>query len=245
MPTPPTQERETTVLGVSGRMYARHKYSDGLHSNQTFKASRVRGNQVLRVEMRFDDTPRNGHETFAITATLYENRRDVAGGCLHDDIAEWFPEFVPLIPWHLVSTDGPMHYVANAVYLAGDRDYNGLKKGERRQIRNGKTGELAWKLARDDGTELYELPKYSDGPTPPAETPVLKWLPWESIGEGKERELDAARSVAVWPDATDEELSQEPKILGAVLLARLPALLADFRAVMLSIGFEFGKKVTV
>jgi hypothetical protein len=58
-------------------------------------------------------------------------------------------------------------------------------------------------------------------------------------GEGKERELDAARRAAVWPDATDEELSAEPDELRAALRARLPGLLAEFRADMEACGFSW------
>lgn len=39
-----------------------------------------------------------------------------AGGQLHDDIARRFPELAELLKWHLVSTEGPLHYIANAKY---------------------------------------------------------------------------------------------------------------------------------
>ena len=60
-----------------------------------------------------------------------------------------------------------------------------------------------------------------------------------AFGEGKERDLAAARSCAVWPDATDEELCQERPQLEAALKARLPALLAEFKQAMLEIGFIY------
>lgn len=41
-----------------------------------------------------------------------------SGGCIHDEVAKHFPELAHLIKWHLSSTDGPMHYVANTVYWA-------------------------------------------------------------------------------------------------------------------------------
>lgn len=60
-----------------------------------------------------------------------------------------------------------------------------------------------------------------------------------SWGEGKERELDKARNVAIWPDATDAELCAPD--LKERLLARLPALLDEFRAAMVGVcGFEWG-----
>jgi len=101
----------------------------------------------IRVEMRYDDECGNGHNTFAITGDVYEivrsgREREIAGGCLHEDIAEIFPELAPLIKWHLCSADGPMHYLQNTIFLAGDRDCWGARKGEPHQwetvIRFGK-----------------------------------------------------------------------------------------------------------
>mgnify|MGYP000122455735 CR=1 FL=1 len=188
----------------------------------------------LSVEMRFDDECRNGHNTFAITAEVrVPNRRDIeAGGCLHDDIARVFPELAPLIRWHLTSTDGPMHYEANTVYFAGDRDHNGMRAGEVRQIRNGRTGQPCWILEA-----TATLPRYVDSEARPEETATLRYVPWTSTGEGKARELDKARNAAVWPEATDAELCVEPDALRLALRARLPALLAEFRAYMESAGF--------
>jgi hypothetical protein len=55
--------------------------------------------------------------------------------------------------------------------------------------------------------------------------------------EGKPRELAFARSCAIWPDATDEQLCLPKDELTALLEARLPALLAEFRTVMETCGF--------
>ena len=140
----------------------------------------------ISVKLRFDDSCMNGHESFAITAEVRRpGRRDVeACGRLHEDIARVFPELEPLIKWHLTSTDGPMHYIVNTCYNAGDWDCYGLRKG-------------------------------------------------------KERDLDAARRAAVWPDATDDELCQERPQLEAALKARLPALLGEFKQAMLDVGFIY------
>lgn len=91
--------------------------------------------KFIKAEMRFDDECGNGHNSFAITgeiscSTSFADRYFVAGGCLHDEIAEHFPELAHLIKWHLCSTDSPMHYVENTVYHAGDRDHYGRRKGE-------------------------------------------------------------------------------------------------------------------
>jgi hypothetical protein len=115
-----------------------------------------------------------------------------------------------------------MHYEANTIYHAGDRDFHGLRLGESRQIRHGGDGKLGWKL------EPIKAPQYVDGPTCPARC---------RIGEGKVRELALARSSAVWPDATDAELEQEPDALRAALRARLPRLLLRLRAAVEGAGF--------
>lgn len=90
---------------------------------------------VIRAHVRFDDDCGNGHHSFAITAEIAKNDSFsaysfVSGGCLHEEVAEFFPELANLIKWHLCSTDGPMHYISNTVYLASDRDHYGKRKGE-------------------------------------------------------------------------------------------------------------------
>lgn len=54
---------------------------------------------------------------------------------------------------------------------------------------------------------------------------------------GKERDLAAARNAACWPEATDEQLMLEAPELTALLEARLPGLIAEFRAVTEQCGF--------
>jgi len=72
----------------------------------------------MTVTVRFDDRCRNGHNTFSITSNIRRNGRWESGGCQHELIAMRFPELAPFIKWHLCSTDGPMHYVANTSYWA-------------------------------------------------------------------------------------------------------------------------------
>ena len=81
----------------------------------------------MTVQVRFDDECGNGHNTFAITADIRGRFIDM-GGCLHDEIREHFPELAHLIRWHLVSTDGPMHYIANTTYHASPTKWNGEPK---------------------------------------------------------------------------------------------------------------------
>ena len=82
------------------------------------------GKFLLMVRARHDDECGNGHNTFAISADLYRfNRNDrkilVSCGCLHDLVKKHIEKLRPMLKWHLVSTDAPMHYIANAQYWAG------------------------------------------------------------------------------------------------------------------------------
>lgn len=81
--------------------------------------------EKLIVKLRFDDRCKNGHCTFSITGELYENDRWECGGCIHDNIERLAPQFSRYIKWHLCSTDGPLHYIANTTYWAkeGNLEY--------------------------------------------------------------------------------------------------------------------------
>lgn len=181
----------------------------------------------LTTTIRYDDRCDNGHNTFSITADLHRNGREDCCGCLHDLIAERMPELAPYIKWHLVSSDGPMHYIANTVYHASDRDHWGLRKGEERQHRS-KSGVPQWKLKSHESYVTSE-----DKP------PAVEWEPWMQVGKGKERRLDYARSTAVWPEATDDELMSDKIVLESMLKARLPKLMEEFREAVESLGFVY------
>ena len=70
----------------------------------------------LEINIRYDDSCGNGHNTFSITGSFFKNVRETMGGCCHDEIAEAVPELAHLIKWHLCSSTGPMHYIANTTY---------------------------------------------------------------------------------------------------------------------------------
>lgn len=289
-------ERQHAVNGVPGRYVGatvRHDEKPGCFCQQRWisETRPIKGygpGAYIRAELRFDDDCSNGHNSFAITAEVrVPGRRDIqAGGCLHDDIAAVFPELAPLIKWHLMATDGPMHYLANTLFLAGNADYNGRHAGDvsawsygfrfgnspvthivnkslyqfiedRRAVDAGSFAIVP--IAHQDRPgESYKFgPKYTfvgygekwhecpfDSEVEAQEfalalntctvTPVRIAT---AYAEGKARELDAARRAAAWPDATDEQLSSDKETLRGLLLARLPGLIAEFRADMESAGF--------
>lgn len=92
---------------------------------------------VIRIEIRYDDECGNGHNSFAITGEMYSKREwgkkePSICGCIHEEIKQHFPEYAHLIKWHGVSSKEPMHYIANSLYFAGNRDCHGLLKGEKK-----------------------------------------------------------------------------------------------------------------
>lgn len=191
---------------------------------------------LIKAIVRFDDECGNGHNSFTVTGEIYiPGRRDCeACGMLHEEIAKYFPQLEPLLKWHLCSTDGPMHYIGNTMYLAGDRDCWGLRKGEFRQFLDKKSGLPLWELdAKYSDFGAYKAIASETVPAPVTFT----YKPFGQTGEGKDRELDAARRAAIWPEATNEELTSSD--LKQRLIDRLPALMQDFKAAVESLGFEY------
>ena len=85
--------------------------------SQALEIQRRIGYCLLVVTIRHDDLGGNGHNTFSITGRSYDQQ-----GCIHEVIGRYFPELTYLFKWHLCSTDGPLHYIENTMFLstAGD-----------------------------------------------------------------------------------------------------------------------------
>lgn len=273
------QEFAGEAMGVKGRFHNVIAWPDnhdiercrGRLANQQFTASREASDGGrLTVTVRFDDNCKNGHETLSITGNWKHPDGGESGGCIHEEIAATFPEFAKLIPFHLCSTDGPMHYSGNVVFLAGDRDCWGLREGQiayRNQLpaRDDKHRKSLDQTvlhgldipAKYDWQEKYR--RCGEGEEGD-DNAARRWLPIEHIdpncqlddfetrqlspihriGEGKARELDAARRAAIWPEATDDQLCADRQALEAMLSDRLPALLNEFRALVEEFGFLYG-----
>lgn len=253
-------EREHAINGVSGRMKSVEIQDD--ENPTTFSSqkwiSETRSTRKLGylgnmfVTMRFDDACKNGQNSFAITAKISSPDGNTCG-YLHNEIAVIFPELQPFLQWHLVDTRGPLHYIANTLFHASDRDCYGLRAGERAAIVSW-DGSPRWTLEAINDERvlfskalgeaalaaatvpLYLVEKEFTGETPPP-APILAWKPLERVGKGKERDLESARISAVWPEAADEELLQDPAVLQAVLERRLPALISAFKEAIVGAGF--------
>ena len=111
---------------------------------------------LITATVRYDDQCGNGHNTFSITAST----TDGCGGCLHDEIARYFPELAPLIAWHLVSSDGPLHYLENTMYWLGRRGYRDGKPGDPPNLDHARKTACWPKLPQGyviTGTEISNL----------------------------------------------------------------------------------------
>lgn len=248
----------------------------------------------ITATVRHDDSCGNGHNSFAITADGYELRGkrwvESFGGCCHDEVAKHFPELAPFIKWHLSSTDGPMHYVANTMYHARTCDTEDVKPGDPTQFsKRLKFDGIPFTFSEQekgfwdyldsvgDFDNIEVLPVPYDGKDSYDFTPNFsltgfiadnvekKWYkaPFKSKRAAQEfldalrtceysaiktptkwakattPNLEYARSSAVWPDATLEQLQDKD-----ALEARLPALLEDFRADVERLGLVWDEEST-
>lgn len=195
---------------------------------------------LIEVIARYDDNCGNGHNSFGITGTVYSSRTSKSDrntdicGCIHEEIEKHFPELRHLIKWHLVSSDGPMHYIANTMYHASDRDHNGLLKGEVQHIKNGRSGLSTWELQHPNGDKVSKISWLDSETKPVSKDKNQEWKPVTRIGEGKVSNINAARNSAVWSDATLAQL-QDKKALEK----RLPVLMKAFKADMVKLGFVY------
>ncbi len=144
----------------------------------------------MTATVRYDDQCGNGHNTFSITADVRMNRREYMGGCCHDEIAKRIPELAPFIKWHLCSSDGPMHYIANTVYHATQHGPESAWVYFEDKA-NGISRHCVKYCDIDDARKIAETAGYSIEIDPKT---------------AKEAQLDFARSSAIWPDATQSQL---------------------------------------
>lgn len=76
-----------------------------------------------QIEIHLDDECKNGHQDFAITATIWEigksrtDRNMISVGCCHDEILKLRPELKIFVELHLCDFNGaPMYPKANGFY---------------------------------------------------------------------------------------------------------------------------------
>jgi hypothetical protein len=186
---------------------------------------------LITATVRYDDDCGNGHNSFAITGTIWRARngqrigRDCETcGCIHDEIAKRFPYLAPLLKWHLMNSDEPMYYIEDTLYHA-------LAHGPKYAWVSYDGGQDPMKVITVKGFDYLkaEFAQLVEGK--PRYT--VKW----DDKSAKVANLDHARSCAVWPEATDEDLTAPG--LEMRLQARLPGLMAEFRKAIESLGFTY------
>lgn len=211
------------------------------------------GHGRIVVKVRYDDQCGNGHNSFSITGTLYRDDLEQSCGCIHEDIIEFMPELEPLVKWHSMNSDGPTYYIANTMYHVSDTDSSGLKKGEygayklqlvSSEISHGgdvtlyKSGQMYNNkqnnpnLKKCNDKELLLLEEFKSNLKVNC-TVVTKNSSY-SLSEGKTPNLESGRSMAIWPDATLEQLRDKES-----LEERLPALIEEFITVVESLGMVY------
>jgi hypothetical protein len=194
-----------------------------LTKNQKMKLTgKLNNGDRIVATIRYDDERGNRHNSFAITCSVYEpgHTREYMGGCCHDEFIEAFPEYAHLVKWHLCSSDGPMHYIANTLYHA---------------LEHGPNKAWVYEYPREiAGVKVKrQLITYTDLAT--AEAMCLEDSSLYLVVDEKTAKvanLDYARSSAIAPNATAEQLRDRQW-----LEDRLPALLDEFRADVEALGF--------
>jgi hypothetical protein len=177
-----------------------------------YRANIYSDEYTLKVVIRYDDECGNGHNTFSITSQ---------DGCTHDLIASLCPDLAHLIKWHLCSSDGPMHYIANTLYHADEHGPDSAYVYEYpREVAGVKIREKCLvSTSLDKAQEMVD------------ECPDLLYLVVKE-DTAKVANLEYARSSAIAPNATIEQLRDKQW-----LMDRLPALLEEFRADIETLGF--------
>ena len=190
--------------------------------------------------IRYDDNCNNGHNSFAITGEIGEQYRYPGDateklsngktvwlsscGCIHDKIKKYFPEFEYLIKWHLCNSDGPMHYIANTVYHAKKIEkFNNFVYFQDTEFDFKKLIGLFSDKKTSDIIEKYRTVKNVN---------IINERKPNSTN--KESDIKAARSCAIWPEATLDQLQDKQ-----ALMDRLLALMQAFKKDIESIGFIY------
>lgn len=181
-----------------------------LSNSLIYKETKIveNGNTKIIVTIRLDDEFKNGHQDFSITADGYEKRNGLFyksfGGCCHDEIKKYFPEYSIFTQLHLSTYKGiPMYASENGFYhiktdkmnkekfckyyrITSDQ-YDILEKSENVLEFSILLSELKvlehWKKQADKGIALLEkltdktflIDSKEDGYNKPEENEVMKF----------------------------------------------------------------------
>ena len=220
-----------------------------LTKSQTMDIEKEVGGTTYVLRLRYDDRWNNGHNTFSMTIDAYDEEEGefFSVGPIYDIMGKVFPEYAKYAKWRACASDGPLHYIANTLYLAGDTDCEGLKKGEYRwwfkTVKAIPSNETVFKVYQWPAAKSKRLKGGNEKELKKLEEFCRKYegdyviedvYPSFAKSKGKEPDLEAARESAIWEDATLEELSSKEK-----LIKRLPALMEEFKEAMEELGFVY------
>jgi hypothetical protein len=180
---------------------------------------RVERNRTITAFVRWDDTCRNGHNTFGVTGEVRRGPNFDMGGCIHAEVASHFPELAGVIKYHLMSAEGPLHYKANTLFWLG---YNG-------NAHPSKHGPNPPHLEYARSTAVWpDMPESflftADHRRDTKGTPPDWWTGTDTV-----RAVEKAKAAA----------EAKRVVVEQALDARLPTLMAEFRQAVEQLGFTW------
>lgn len=125
------------IFGITGKLTQIAK-DNGLFKTQFWESTpRLYVDEFgreLKISLciRYDDSCGNGYHTLGFTfdsKISKTGRWDSCGSC-SDTIEKVFPEFASFLRFHLMGDGKNQTAMANAIYHASDKDYNGRRKGD-------------------------------------------------------------------------------------------------------------------
>jgi hypothetical protein len=90
---------------------------------------KAEGIKLYAFYLKFNDDCNNGHKTFTLTGEqiTIDNFQIESCGMMHEEFMRLYPQYSHFVQWHLVSSDGPLHYIENSCYWAGFTKYTGIR----------------------------------------------------------------------------------------------------------------------
>ena len=92
--------------------------------NKITKRRLINNDFSITMSAVFQDLSPHQLPYFSITGST----SDGSCGCIHDEIAQYFPEYAELIKFHLFDVNGlPLHYMANSEYFFKKSKFDAFK----------------------------------------------------------------------------------------------------------------------
>lgn len=157
------------------------------------------------------------------------------------NIPEHFPELAKYVKWRHATPEGPNDYIAGTLRAASACYDIGHNPGEPKIVDYyplTREGGLIFKI--DDSGKPRPVVTHVEADARAIAASCGSFNVVDHVVSryaGKDRDFDAARRIAAWPDATDAQLSLPPAELEQLLLRRLPGVRAALRRDIEELGF--------